>query len=439
MIKIKSTEIGKNLKHECNELSKGVKKKKENAIKNKFKPLNSSDLEKILSLTIKNDDENKVVIFLCMLSAYTEDSQFNISLNAPSSTGKSYIPLEIASLFPKEDVTDLGHCSPTAFFHDAGNFDKKFGGYIVNLSRKILIFLDQPHSELLARLRPLLSHDKKEIKSKITDKNQQYGLKTKNILLIGYPSVMFCSARLRMDEQEITRFLLLSPESNQEKTKKGICNTINNDSNPKAYLKKLNRDPDRKLLKERIRAIEKVGINEIIIENKDEIKKRFLPKNKKLKPRHQRDIKRLISIIKVFALLNLWWRERKGSTIVANDDDINQAFGIWEKISTCQNLGIPPYVYSIYNEVILPAYVLKHRTIGTVGGNKIQFQGLSRKEISDKYYQVYGRTLDNYKLRIDIIPVLETAGLITQDKDPNDKRQMLIRPINIRREVELNK
>jgi hypothetical protein len=53
---------------------------------------------------------------------------------------------------------------------------------------------------------PLLSHDKKEIAIKITDKTQKNGTKTKNILLRGYPSVIFCTAGLRIDEQEATRF-----------------------------------------------------------------------------------------------------------------------------------------------------------------------------------------------------------------------------------------
>lgn len=156
-----------------------------------FKPLSSQELIKILGLTIKKDEENKLITFLCQLSAYTESSQFNISFNAPSSTGKSYIPTEIARLFPEEDVIEIGYCSPTAFFHDVGEYQKEKKGYLVDLSRKILVFLDQPHTQLLERLRPLLSHDRKEITLKITDKTQKFGLKTKNVLLRGYPSVIF--------------------------------------------------------------------------------------------------------------------------------------------------------------------------------------------------------------------------------------------------------
>ena len=183
-----------------------------------FKQLNIEDLKKILGLTIKKDETNKVTTFLCQLSAFTENAQFNISYNAPSSTGKSYIPTEIAKLFPQDDLIAIGYCSPTAFFHDIGEIDKRRKGQIiVDLSRRILIFLDQPHTQLLERLRPLFSHDKKEIHIKITDKSQRQGLRTKNVILRGFPAVVFCTAGLKVDEQESTRFLLLSPETNQGK------------------------------------------------------------------------------------------------------------------------------------------------------------------------------------------------------------------------------
>lgn len=394
----------------------------------KFKPLTPKELIEILGLTIKHDEENKIVTFLCELSAYTENAQFNISYNAPSSTGKSYIPIEIARLFPEKDVIELGHCSPTAFFHDVGEYNKELKGYIVDLSHKILIFLDQPHNELLARLRPMLSHDKKEISLKITDKNQKFGLRTKNVLLRGYPSVIFCTAGLKIDEQEATRFLLLSPEINQEKIRQGISEIIKKEADNDSYKEWLEENPDRKLLKERIQAIKAENVREIKIANREEVQRRFLRQNNILKPRHQRDIKRLISLIKALALLNLWWREKDGLTITASEEDIEYAFEIWGKISVSQELNLPPYVYKLYQEVILPAWYEKNgcRNDGFVEATGTL--GLSRQEILSMHFKVYGRMLDVSQLRKEILPMLETAGLITQEPDPNDKRNKLVYP-----------
>ena len=395
-----------------------------------LKPLTSQELISILGLTIKKDEENKLITFLCELSAYTEGSQFNISFNAPSSTGKSYFPTEIARLFPEEDVIEIGYCSPTAFFHDVGEYIKDKGGYLVDLSRKILIFLDQPHTQLLERLRPLLSHDKKEIRLKITDKTQKFGLKTKTVLLRGYPSVIFCTAGLKIDEQEATRFLLLSPETNQEKIREAIHERIKKESDNDTYREWLNQRPERELLKDRILAIKQTGVEEIKISSPEKIEERFFAKNKMLKPRHSRDIGRVISIIKSFALLNLWFREKgqDGLTIIANDNDIDEAFKIWEVISESQELNLPPYIFNLYREVILSTWNDKNNN-RSKGFQEITGElGLSRQEISQKHYQIYGRFIADWQLRQQIIPMLETAGLITQESDPSDRRKVLIYP-----------
>ncbi len=392
-----------------------------------FQPLTTERLAKVLGLTIKRDDTNKVVTFLAELSAYTEESQFNISFNAPSSTGKSFIPMEIARLFPEDDVRELGYCTPTAFFHDYGALDKENHTVTIDLSHKILIFLDQPHSELLSRLRPLLSHDKKRISVKITDKTQKGGLKTKNVILIGFPAVIFCTAMLKNDEQEATRFLLLSPEINQEKIREGILQTIKKEADDDKYAQWLNNDPERVKLKERILAIKNEQVSKIIIPNQEAIINRFFKRDMKMKPRHQRDVKRLIALIKCHALLNLWWRERNGDTISANEEDIEAGFAIWDIVSVSQELNLPPYVYHIFDEVILPAWFEKNPA--TADGEPAAYApGLDRRDILKKHYEVYGRMLDGFPLRQQILPMLETAGLIYQEADADDKRRMLVYP-----------
>ncbi len=398
-----------------------------------FKPIISDDIKRILELTIKSDNENKLITFLCQLSAYTEDSQLNLSFNAPSSSGKSYIPNEIAHLFPQEDVIQIGYCSPTSFFHDTGVFDKEKGGYIVDLSRKILIFLDQPHTLLLQHLRPVLSHDKKEILLKITDKSQKSGLRTKNIFIIGFPAVIFCTAGLKLDEQEATRFLLLSPETNQDKIRAAINQLIKKEADNNAFKFWLNQAPERNLLKERIRAIKLEKIKEIQIGSPEKIKHAFFTKDRKLKPRHQRDISRIISFIKIFALVNLWFRERSGSTIVANDADIVEAFKIWDSIAESQELNLPPFIYQIFQEIVLPVWHEKAKIYSESHGGDAEADssgqiGLTRQEIQKKHFQVHAGALPDWLLRQQILPMLENAGLITQIPDPKDKRRMLVTP-----------
>ncbi|GEM_PF-1097198 len=387
-----------------------------------FEPMAAETLLQTLGITIKRDEENKLIAFLCELSAYTENSQLNISFNAPSSTGKSYIPTEIAQLFPQEDVIEIGYCSPTAFFHDVGKYDKTKQGYTVDLARKILIFLDQPHTLLLQHLRPLLSHDKKEIHLKITDKSQKAGIKTKNIFLKGFPAVIFCTAGLKIDEQESTRFILLSPETDAEKIRQAIYEKIKKEADSVSYYASLDANPERALLKERIRAIKQEHVERINYDLQ-KVNAMFFSKNPKLKPRHQRDIGRIISLIKAFALLNLWFREKNESIIIANDVDIESAFMIWNTISESQEFNLPPYIYQLYREVILPVW--EEKNINITDGNQL---GLTRREVTQKHLNVYGRVLPDWSLRQQIIPMLENAGLIQQEPDPDDRRKMLLYP-----------
>lgn len=389
----------------------------------RYPEMTTNELATTLGLTIKRDDTNKLVTFLCQLTAYTDNAQFNISFNAPSSTGKSYIPMEIAQLFPKEDVRPIGHCSPTAFYHETGDYDKERKAYIVDLSRKILIFQDQPHAMLLERLRPLLSHDQKEMEIKITDKSGRSGLRTKTVYIKGFPAVVFCSAGLQIDEQEGTRFWLLSPEINQEKIRESIHARIAKETDPEAYSLKIATHPERMMLKDRIIGIKEAQIDDVRIPYPDLIEEHFLADKKALKPRHQRDIGRLLALVKAIALLNYWHRERNGNTLLAQSSDFDQALAIWKDVSASQEYNLPPYIYNLYLDVIVAAYQEKN---DPAFAGVVEPQGVARKDLFQKHVAVYGRPIEDFRLRQQILPMLETAGLIIQEPDPNDKRKTLV-------------
>lgn len=376
-----------------------------------FPEMSIDELSEVLSLTIKKDDKNKIITFLSMLSAYTDDGQLNVSFNAPSSTGKSYISLEVAKLFPLEDVRSLGHTSPTAFFHDTGEFDQEKGVFNVNLDKLILIFIDQSSNEILERLRPILSHDQKTITVKVTDKTQKAGLKTKTVVVTGFPVVIIASAGMKIDEQEGTRFLLLSPETGREKLELSIREKFLRECDKKAYQNEKESNPLRHNLKERIIAIKEAGISEIIVPNSETTLMRFFESRPIPKPRHQRDIGWLMSIIKTLALLNLWNREKNSGRLIANQLDIDQAFILLNSVLETQEGGIPPYVYDFFVDCIQPFDT---------------DSGMSYLAITTKYLQIYGRPLTKWNLRANLLPLLEAAGLIYQEANPSDQREKLV-------------
>lgn len=377
------------------------------------------DVADVLSLTIKDDTSNKKIVFLAMLSAYTEKSQINVTLNAPSATGKTYLAAEIARLFPKEDRVERSGASPTSFFYGEGVLDKERKAKIVSLERKILIFYEQPNPALQERLRPLLSHDDKELIHSLTNRNKGTN-RTENIIIRGFAATVFCSANMRLDEQETTRAILVSPEATEEKIRHAIEQRIKRGKDEMKFAAWLETQPKRIELMNRIVAIRDEHVNEIIITDSDAetIEKKFLEMIKKPKPSNQRDIEHLLQLIKVIALLNVWYRRQPDGSIIANQKDINVAFTLWGDYFESQNLGIPPAVLSFYKKYLVPAYISKFKRANSdeqiaMTANDV---GLTSQELSAYFLNEESSVLNNDQLRKQILPQLQSAGLIEVEK-----------------------
>jgi len=384
----------------------------------KFPELSPENLAQILSLTIKRDDISKIITFLGMLTAFTEEAQINITYNAPASTGKSYIPLEISQLFPRDTVETFAYSSPTAFFHEKGQYDSDRNLITIDLSRKILIFNDMPDFELLKRLRPLLSHDNKELNFKITDKTKRGQNRTKTVLVKGFPVIIFCSARTRMDEQETSRVILLSPEITEEKIADGISQKLNIYSNENIE-QEIEENPERKLLIERINIIKKCCFNCVIITNTQTLSEYYQDKNTKtgLVPADMRNLNKIYSLITGLTLLNFPHRQIKGKNLIASERDIKEALFLWKQIERYQNYGIPPFNYWYYEQIFIPAYKKNNKN------------GLKRKDLLCFQAGILAKTVNDFKLRVEIIPALLNANLIREEKDPEDKREKLYYPV----------
>jgi len=380
------------------------------------KPLSIEELQRILDTTIKSDTANKTITFLAMLLTYTDCEQLNIGFLAESSTGKSYIPLEVSWYFPSEDVIKLGYASPTAFFHDWGRIQtfesfegQKEAKIFVDLANKILIFLDMPHPGLLERLRPLLSHDEREIEVRITDRTQKFGLKTKTVVVRGFPTVIFCSANEGLNEQEQTRMLLLSPEKTQEKLWEALLLKLEKEGDRQSFCRFMESEPSRVFLRARVQAIKSAGVKFIVIPEdlRKEILKRFMQGRKWLQPRHLRDVSRLLGLIKAHALLNLWHRERQGDTIIVNAEDVEAGFKLYEVIAEANELGLAPELLEVYKAI---------EEDGKEDGYTIaEFQRL--------YLQVFHKPIGYDKAR-KMLANLASVGLLTEDVDSKDKRRV---------------
>jgi len=443
------------------------------------KPMSLDDVEKVLDTTLKHDHENKLMVFLSMLMNYSGDDQQNILFNAPSSTGKSYIALEIAKLFPVEDVDKKGYTSPTAFFHVMGKLCRLTGEpledrnayiesklkewekknsrptasdyenksaeavkerhalsewkalkkseyhkhkeewdgiekiYVVSLEKRILIFKDQPHDRVLQVLRSMLSHDEKVLEVDITDKTKEGGHRTKKIRVIGFPTVVFCSASFSLNEQERTRFWILSPDMSQDKLQDSLKLQVQRLSDKEKFETELNVNEKRTLLMRRIQAIKASNVHQIIIPK--ELASSLLDwftKGRALSARDQRDFPRLIDLVKAHALFQMFQRVKgQGScSVIADQEDVETAKNLLDKVLAANRLGLPPYVHKFYFESLEPS---------------IKGDGMDRETFSKLYFGQFKERLGE-KARKLLIDLLKDAGLIEETPDPLDKRKMKI-------------
>ncbi|HSW99567.1 MAG TPA: toprim domain-containing protein [Patescibacteria group bacterium] len=394
-----------------------------------FDDIPLSDVVDTLGLTIKHDNDNKLIAFLCMLSAYTDSSQINVSFNAPSSTGKTFTATQVAALFPEADKIELSDASPTAFFHGEGVYDKERGAKIVSLERKILLLYEQPNPLTQQKLRAVLSHDQRELHYRITNKDKKGANRAELIIIRGFPSTVFCSSGMRLDEQETTRAILLSPEVTTAKIRKGVSDEALRSANRTEYRERLESQPQRIALKDRILAIKREAVDDIIVPNPDEVVRRFNDQFKKPKARHMRDMNHLMNLIKSAALLNVWHRRSNG-LIVANQADIDQVFELWGRLIEAQDMNVPPAVMNLYKMYILPAYLAKFHDPDFQAAMEKRKVGLSRQELGAYYFRKVGSPLNDEHLRKQILPQLEASGIITQQKpEEGDKRSLHIFPV----------
>ena len=163
------------------------------------------------------------------------DDPINLGIMAPSSEGKTYPVEECIKFFPREDVYKVGSMSAKALVRDKGILvdtrlnpieDKlkqlkkqvnrlskksqeeekeekleeleelyKDAKTLIDLRGKILVFLEPPHKEVWEILKPILWHDSYEIEYPFVNQTDKDGHETKKVVVIGWPSCIFCSAR----------------------------------------------------------------------------------------------------------------------------------------------------------------------------------------------------------------------------------------------------
>ncbi|MCL4517579.1 MAG: hypothetical protein M1587_00090 [Thaumarchaeota archaeon] len=454
---------------------------------NPFKELTIDDLDRVLSLTVKHDKPNKIITFFNCLNSQTDDDQFTITNMGGSSEGKTWVALEVADYFPEEKQIVISNASPTAFYHEHGllvsEATDEFGHIhyrpiqpviddlfdhmeeikqsdkitdkqkkelnqikqeiaelkasavrLVDLEGKIIIFLDQANPRLMENLRSLISHDRKFIQISITNRSARGSNYTEHIVLVGYPAMIFCTAYQKMNEQEITRTIQISPDTDQDKLNETLRLIVEKKSNEEAWYRKLDSDVSRQSLMFRIELIQALGVKQFNSERfKDQVLEKFLKTRKMLQPRHQRDLPRIYNLIHAHALMNVFTRTvdmDSSRKLEIEQVDIDEGFRIYEPIAEANEHYVSPEIWALYKEIIIPCYNAKPLYVSGSENEPISKKiGVSRSEIKQAYREQKGRPLSDWALTNQIIPSLLDAGLVIDEKNPEDQRERLFTPI----------
>jgi hypothetical protein len=343
----------------------------------------------------------KLILFICC-SAYG-DYPLNLSLQQVFSAGKTTTATQTAKYFP--NVWFLGSLSPKALIHQKSDFNEEKDGFIINLQKKILVFLDEPQLETLAMLKPLLSHD--QFESEFRFVNKQSG-ETIKVVLRGFPAVIFCTTKSKYIMEFSSRWFTASPETSTEKIQKVI----------KAKGEKASQtdqpDPDFQVWRISFQLLSKEAPLKVIIPYANELAQCFRAK----KPIDMRFFDLFLALIKATTILHAYQREKdQNGNLNATLEDYTEAYEVFHEIERTTVLGIGANVLEFYENIIKPLW-------------ETEMQGdknlLSYEMLMWKFEEATEETMSRGTLRDSYLKPLEQKGLIDIEDDPKDKRRKTI-------------
>jgi hypothetical protein len=328
-------------------------------------------------------------------------------LKGESSIGKTHIAKSVAEYFPHEDVWFIGDMSPKALIHERGTYEN--GKVYISLENKILVFLETPRKETLEMLKPILSHDRREIEYKIADKKVSGQLGTKSVIICGWPATIFCTTDHKYLEELSTRSMVATPEVTPEK----IADVLDYKGEKYARPWKTHTDEEELLFKEALQQL-KTGVV-VSTPYSKELARRYNHNNGNA-PRVMRDFDKLMGLLEMSAFLHQGQRysfcipDNGGiqEYCIGNEDDFLIGSALFETVRESTVTGLPQPVLDFYEYVILP------------------MEGeLTYRSMMDGYRDYYKRTISQVHLKQKFTDPLVGTGYLLCEKHPTDGRMKI--------------
>jgi len=434
-------------------------------IKEHGKPI--IQIEKFLNSRIKDDPILVKQLLRVCFSAYT-NNPINLGVLAPTSEGKTYATVQVTNLFPIKDVIAVARLSPTALIHQNGvlvdengeevgeRLDqlffeilqarkdknkelsqeleskerelKKNTKNLVDLSNKILLFLDNPNPNTYEMLKPLLSHDKYELLYKTTTSDG--ALKVKETIIRGWPATIICSAKNEAKNEvwpEISsRFFMTSPNSNVGKYKSANQLTADVMGIP-SWAGSIRMEKEEKKycqffiekIKDGIIKLCKDGINPIFNPYRQNIVESF-PNTQGIDMRH---FSRFNAFCNIETILNansnvkiefMSNEDNRYVSIITSLQNIDDTTKILGEISV-----LPPDKIKFFDKVFKNCIL---ESMDTYGHDE-DYVSLTSKELAEKYTRIFKKPITAKKIIENYLEPLVDEGLLESKPNPDNKSQ----------------
>jgi hypothetical protein len=445
---------------------------------------------KQIKKTVKCEDVLIRQILYTGLSSYIGDDPINLGIIAPTSEGKTYPVEETMKLFPKEDMYKVGSMSAKVLVRQKGTLIDKNGQPIdqkikdlvkkknllgdskedkeqklniiseieelyegaktlIELTGKILVFLEPPHKEVWAILKPILSHDSPEIEYPFVNKTDKDGHETKDVVVRGWPACIFCSAK---DESswsvwpEIkSRCLISSPNMVAKKYKESTKLISTKYGEPNLIQQQtVISNNDIEIAKQCLLLI-KQKIDNLRLKNNNgkislwipyaELLEKELPSNKGTDVRLQ---KRIFSLLRIVPIIK--FNLRKLLVLGGETSVIADLKDLKEVLSITQNFdGIPKFKIEFFNNIFYPCFARKTEvdSNGKEGNNRKEEDiiAVTTRELCEFFKSKKGKPISTDNLKKVYVDELINNGIVdyTESKVHGGKQYIyypIVEPLN---------
>ena len=290
------------------------------------------------------DESNLILTFLVMLSCKT-GHPLNLEMIGQSASGKTYMALTARNGMPPWMVSVLAGASREALKYDYDEVDAE-GNFISYVDGKCIIILEKDESlAFMRRMKPLMSGDDTELIWKTPIRNELTGeIETKSFIIKGQPSFITLTTRNPMEDEQVTRQLLMTPDTRPEKVKAVVAGSLMARARPEELA--LHEDLD--LCQASMGRLKKLHVRNIFAPLLVE----FFPARS---AQHQRDVKKVLSIVDSLAVLHQKQRpqeEINGETyVLASIEDNILALALSDLVLRASLSGVPDDTWMVFLEM----------------------------------------------------------------------------------------